>query len=64
MGGGEAVKVFVPLTAAEFERLVKLAQQERRLPRDQAAVLLARALGSEEEEETQEKPAAERMAVA
>ena len=38
------MRLFVPLTRDEFERLSALAQAERRRPQDQAAMLLARSL--------------------
>ena len=40
------MRLFVPLTRAEFDRLSALAQAERRRPQDQAAVLLTRLLAS------------------
>jgi hypothetical protein len=40
------MRLFVPLTWQEFEVLERLAFAERRRPRDQAAVILARALTS------------------
>jgi hypothetical protein len=39
------VSIYVPLSRETKERLVELARQERRHPRDQAAILLERALG-------------------
>lgn len=41
-----AYGVHVPLTATEREKLNALARSERRYPRDQAAVLLTRALAA------------------
>lgn len=38
------MRLFVPLTREEFERLSTLAQVERRRPQDQAAILLSRSL--------------------
>ena len=38
------MRLFVPLTRDEFDRLSALAQAERRRPQDQAAVLLAQSL--------------------
>lgn len=40
--------LYVPLTTDEFDRLRDLARAERRPLRDQAAVLLARALAFEQ----------------
>jgi hypothetical protein len=39
--------LYVPLTGAEFARLRELAWDERRSPRDHAALLLLKALGFE-----------------
>ncbi len=36
--------LYVPLDQATFTRLRRLAQQERRRPQDQAAILIERAL--------------------
>jgi hypothetical protein len=41
------MRLYVPLTRTEFDRLRDLALSERRRPQDQAAVLLARALAVE-----------------
>ena len=41
------MRLFVPMTLDEFERLSALAQAERRRPQDQAAVILARAIAPE-----------------
>lgn len=38
------MRLFVPLTRDELDRLSDLARQERRRPQEQAAVLLSRAL--------------------
>ncbi len=38
------MRLFVPLTRDEFDRLRDLARVERRRPQEQAAVLLTRAL--------------------
>ena len=38
------MKLFVPLTRTEFDKLHDLAQLERRRPQDQAALILAHAL--------------------
>lgn len=38
------MRLFVPLTRDEFDRLRHLARTERRRPQEQAAVLLTRAL--------------------
>lgn len=40
------MRLFVPLTRSEFERLRELALAERRRPQDQAAVLIVEALAS------------------
>lgn len=40
--------LYVPLTTDEYDRLCNLARAERRPLRDQAAVLLARALSFEQ----------------
>ena len=39
------MRLFVSLTREEFDALAELARAERRRPQDQAAALLARALG-------------------
>ena len=39
-----AIRLYVPLQKHEVERLIEVADAERRTPRDQAAVLLAAAL--------------------
>ena len=41
------MRLFVPLTRIELDRLRDLALSERRRPQDQAAVILARVLESE-----------------
>ncbi len=38
------MRLYVPLTADEFDRLLAFAHAERRRPQDEAAVLLAHAL--------------------
>ena len=38
------MRLYVPLTRDDFERLLDQARQERRRPQDQASVLLSRAL--------------------
>jgi hypothetical protein len=40
------MRLFVPLTKAEFDALRELALNERRRPQDQAAVILAQSLRS------------------
>jgi hypothetical protein len=42
------LRLYVPLTEAEWERLRTLAWAERRSARDHAALLLAKALGFEQ----------------
>ena len=39
------MRLYVPLSRAEFDQLLERARAERRRPQDQAAVLLAAALG-------------------
>jgi hypothetical protein len=39
------MRMYVPLSVEEFNRLIESARAERRPPREQAAVLIARALG-------------------
>jgi hypothetical protein len=41
------MRLYVPLTRTEFDRLREVAQAERRRPQDQAAVILAQALDDE-----------------
>jgi hypothetical protein len=41
---GSIVRLFVPLSMEEFDRLLDLAHRERRRIQDEAAVLLIRAL--------------------
>ena len=41
------MRLYVPLTRTEFDRLRDLALIERRRPQDQAAMLLAQALADE-----------------
>lgn len=36
------MRLFVPLLSAEFERLLQIAQSERRSPQNQAALIIAR----------------------
>ena len=38
------MRLFVPLTRDEFDRLHEMARVERRRPQEQAAILIARAL--------------------
>lgn len=38
------MRIFVPLTRDEWERLLELARAERRRPQEQAAVLIAASL--------------------
>ena len=40
------MRLFVPITRAEFEALAALARAERRRPQDQAATIIARALSA------------------
>ena len=40
------MRLFIRLTREEFDRLARLAQAERRDPRDQAAVLVVQSLAS------------------
>jgi len=40
------MRLFVPLTGNEFDRLLQLARDERRRPQEQAAILIARTLTS------------------
>ncbi len=42
------MRLYIPLTKTEFERLRDLAWAERRSPRDHAALLIARSLGLEQ----------------
>lgn len=42
-------KIFIRLTDADVDRLVRRAQAERRHPSDEAAVLLGNALGALED---------------
>jgi hypothetical protein len=42
-------RLFVPLTRDEFDRLQRQAFEDRRRPRDQAAFLIAKALGRVDE---------------
>lgn len=44
----ERMRLYVPLRKSEFEQLVALARLERRRPQDQAALLIARALPSDD----------------
>ncbi len=39
------MRLFVPLTREEFDRLKEVARTERRRPQEQAAVLIAQSLG-------------------
>ena len=41
------MRLFVPLTREEFDRLRELAREQRRRPQDQAAVLLAQSLNAD-----------------
>ena len=40
------MRLFVPLTRDEFDRLLQLARNERRRPQEQAAILITRTLTS------------------
>jgi len=53
------VRISIPLTVAEADRLVALAQGQRRKPSDQAAFMLAELLRTEE----QRKPSSPSMKV-
>ncbi len=44
----ERMRLYVPLRQSEFEQLIALARSERRRPQDQAALLIARALPSDD----------------
>jgi hypothetical protein len=45
---GAAVKLYVPLTRAEFEALREVARAERRRPQDHAAFIVAKQLCEQE----------------
>lgn len=46
---GAAVKLYVPLTRAEFEALREVARAERRRPQDQAAFIVAKQLREQQD---------------
>jgi hypothetical protein len=50
------MRLFVPLTRDEFDRLLELARAERRRPQDQAALILARTLTDAEPQRDQTPP--------
>jgi hypothetical protein len=44
MGGRYMRRIQIPLGDGDFQKLVRLSEQERRHPRDQASVMLSRDL--------------------
>ncbi len=50
-GGTRQVKIYVPLTTDEQNRLLELARREKRRPQDQASVLIAQGLAVVDGEE-------------
>jgi len=46
------VRIYVPLKRAEYDRLIALADAERRPIRDQAALLVVRGLPARDNDET------------
>jgi hypothetical protein len=47
------MRLYVPLTQEEFDRLLAFARAERRRPQDQAALFLSWALGAEQSSSVQ-----------
>jgi hypothetical protein len=56
------MRMYVPLSVEEFNRLIESARVERRPPREQAAVLIARALGLMDDTTGQRTPRRARRA--
>lgn len=64
-GKGAPVRIFVPLTIEETDRLCAVAKQERRSPQDQAAVLIVEGLAARDgEHAAQRAPAQEKARTA